>query len=194
MKLKDLLEKFSGESERNAALTIQSTAILSALGIEASALSGKTADEISALVKAKLQPATNADAGALATSQSALATAKEEIKTHVTAHATLSGSHVALCASLGLKPEIVAGKSSEELKKETGRIVAARSAELLAKAGFSADQIKEVSEELTSAGPTDKRAESTLKGKDRYRSAFIEQVRSDKVTFARVHKSSPSRN
>jgi hypothetical protein len=187
MDIATLLQNFTGEKERTAALSAANTALLSGLGLDAKAIEGKTPDEIKALAAAKLAPATTAAAEPdIKTLVSASGiniadgqTAEQALASHVSASRTVSVSLNHTLAALGVESGAVAGKDAAAVKQVIASRVAAKSAEQLAAAGFSAEALKEEKGEDGAAGKKAAKTESTLTGADRIRADISAQFAAD---------------
>ncbi len=201
MDIATLLQNFTGEKERTAALSAANTALLSGLGLDAKAIEGKTPDEIKAIASAKLAPAATA-AGTdiktvVSTSGIAIAdgqTAEQAIASHVSASRTVSVSLNHTLAALGVESAAVAGKDAATVKQVVAARVAAKSAEQLAAAGFSAEALKEEKGEDGTAGKKAQKQESTLTGADRIRADIDTQFATDPALRVRGGRQATGNN
>ncbi len=187
MDIATLLQNFTGEKERTAALTAANTALLSGLGIEAKAIDGKTPDEIKAIVSAKLAPAAGTAAGPdiktiVSTAGITVAegqTAEQAITSHVAASGTVSVSLNHTLAALGVERSAISGKDAAAVKQVIAARVAAKSAEQLAGAGFSAEALKDDKGDDSTSGKKAAKTESKLTGAERIRADIDNQFATD---------------
>lgn len=121
MDIATLLQNFTGEKERTAALTAEVAAL-------------KT--ENATLKAAAVAPAP--DAAAVAKLAADLASEQKTHADHVAASATVSSVLNFTLTALGIESIALVGKTAAEVKTVVGSVVAAKSAEQLAAAGFSA--------------------------------------------------------
>ncbi len=121
MDLKTLLQKLTGEQERTAALTAQLA----------------TANAEITTLKASATAATP-DPAATAKLAADLAAAQKIHADHVATSATVSTALNFTLAALGVENAAIAGKDEAGVKAVIGARIAAKSAEQLAAAGFSA--------------------------------------------------------
>lgn len=145
--IEKMLGHFTGLTKANETLTAANVALLAGLGLAADAVAGKTPEEIKTLVAAKIAPAAPVAAPATLDLKSVLATAKiplldgqtleQSLASHAAAHATLAAAHSTLLSSIGLKPELVAGKSAAEITDLVGQKVSSKVVEKLAALGIT---------------------------------------------------------
>ena len=134
-----LVAKFTNLGELNKTLTDTNAALLSALGLAAEAIAGKTPEEIKTLVAAKIAPAPDMKA-ILATAKIAQVdgqTPEQSLASFYAAHTALAATQSALLSSVGLKPELVAGKSTAEVGDLVAQKISAKLVEKLAALGIT---------------------------------------------------------
>jgi hypothetical protein len=179
------LQKFTGETERNKALTAINSSLMAALGLDAAAVEGKADADIAALVKAKISPVQSgvdlpAALAAAKISIGAGQSAEQALAAHAAAHATLLATHADFVSAVGVPINSLAGKTREEVKGIVAARVAARSAEQLSAAGFSPEALKETPGEDAPGGqkPAAGKKEE-LTGSDRVKAAMVSQLKAD---------------
>lgn len=181
------LQKFTGETERNKALTTINSAMLAALGLEATVLDGKTAEEITAAVKAKVAPAAPAASGPdlaalLASAHISIGagqTAEQALTAHATSHAALIQLNTNVLRAVGLKDADLTGKNAKEVGEAVAGRVAARSAEQLAQAGFSAPVADNVTDDNPTGPSLKEPKKAELTGADRIKASVIAQLKAE---------------